>query len=52
MTMTIKRSHKIPSDNFVVTVAANVNNKNISDKDFREFVRNTIGIVEGMRQER
>jgi hypothetical protein len=29
----------------MATIAINVDNKNLSDKDFREFIRNTLPIV-------
>jgi hypothetical protein len=35
----------VPADNFVATVAANVDNGRLEDEDFREFVRNTLPIV-------
>lgn len=37
---------KIPASNFVGTVAANVDNTKLSDEEFRQFVRNTLPIVE------
>lgn len=38
---------KVPSRNFVKTLAVNVGNERLSDEAFREFVRNTLPIVEG-----
>ena len=35
----------IPAKNFVATLAGNVNNPNLTDKDFRDLVRNTLPIV-------
>ena len=35
----------VPAANFVSTMSANVNNDKMSDKEFREFVRNTLPIV-------
>ncbi len=36
---------KIPADHFCGLLHINVNNARLSDSDFREFVRNTLGIV-------
>jgi hypothetical protein len=36
----------IPASNFVITLYVNVNNDELSDQAFREFVRNTLPIVE------
>lgn len=41
--MTTKRI--VSASNFMATIAANVDNEKISDKDFREFIRNTLPIV-------
>ena len=38
--------NKVPAANFVATIAANVDNKRITDEQFREFIRNTLPIVE------
>lgn len=35
----------VPAANFVSTMSANVSNDKMSDKEFREFVRNTLPIV-------
>ena len=35
----------VPAKNFMATIAANVNNKRLTDKEFREFIRNTLPIV-------
>ncbi len=35
----------VPAANFVGTVASNVDNKDLSDKAFRQFIRNTLPIV-------
>ena len=35
----------VPVENFVGTLSVNVNNKDLSDKEFREFVANTLPIV-------
>jgi len=37
---------KVPAKNFIGTVMANVDNDKLSDADFREFIRNTLPIVE------
>ena len=41
-----KRIETVPADSFVGTMAINVDNKEMSDAAFREFVRNTLPIVE------
>jgi len=38
-------SRTVPSENFMATVAANVDNSNMSDANFREFIRNSLPIV-------
>jgi hypothetical protein len=43
-------AEKVPSVNFVQTLAANVDNEKLSDKEFRQFVRNTLPIVEYPRE--
>lgn len=35
----------VAASNFVGTMAANVNNDKMNDKEFREFVRRTLPIV-------
>jgi hypothetical protein len=40
------KHHQVPAINFIGTMMANVENPNLSDKDFRELFRNTIFIVE------
>ena len=37
---------KVPASNFVATVASNVDNEKLTDAEFREFIRNTLPIVE------
>ena len=37
---------QVSAKNFVATIAANVDNDKLSDKDFRDFIRNTLPIVE------
>jgi hypothetical protein len=45
--ITIKyKKQPISADNFLATVAANINNKKLSDKGFRQFIRNTLPSVE------
>jgi len=39
-------ANKVPAANFVGTLAANASNESLSDAEFREFVRNTLPIVE------
>lgn len=36
----------VPADNFVATIAANVDNTKLDDAAFREFIRNTLPIVQ------
>lgn len=36
----------IPATSFVDTMSANVDNEKMSDSDFRQFVRNTLPIVD------
>jgi hypothetical protein len=43
--MNRKSAQVVPAENFMATIAINVDNKNLSDKDFREFIRNTLPIV-------
>lgn len=38
--------NSVPASNFVGTLAANVDNEKMSDVEFRQFVRNTLPIVE------
>lgn len=40
-----KPERTVPASNFVGTVSANVDNANLSDKEFRDFVRRTLPIV-------
>ena len=37
-----EKAMSIPAENFVQTLAANVNNPNLSDEGFRKFVRNAL----------
>lgn len=36
----------VPADNFCQTLQVNVDNERLSDKDFRQLVRNTLPIVQ------
>ena len=40
-----KLTRVVPAENFVGTLSANVNNRKMTDKDFRQLVRNTLPIV-------
>ena len=40
---------RVPAKSFVGTLAVNVDNARLTDKEFREFVRNTLSIVEGVK---
>jgi len=44
------KQDKIPAENFMGTLEANVDNTKLSDKMFRELVRNTLPIVEYPRK--
>jgi len=37
---------KVTALDFVSTILVNVDNENLSDKDFRQFIRNTLPIIE------
>ena len=37
--------NKVPAENFVATIAANIDNDKLSDAEFRQFIRNSIKIV-------
>jgi hypothetical protein len=39
-------TYKVPALNFLGTMMANVDNEKLSDAEFREFIRNTLPIVE------
>ena len=43
---------KVPAVNFIGTVMANVDNEKMSNADFRQFIRNTLPIVEKPKQEK
>jgi hypothetical protein len=40
-----KDKRTVPASNFMGTVAANIDNPELSDAEFRQFVRNTLPIV-------
>lgn len=37
---------KVPPENFCGTLAANVDNEKLSDAEFRQFVRNSLAVVD------
>ena len=37
---------KVDAVNFIGTITVNVDNENMSDKEFRQFIMNTLPIVE------
>ena len=39
-------SRKVPAENFCQTLAVNIDNENLSDAAFRDFVRTTLPIVD------
>jgi hypothetical protein len=39
---------KVPAKNFIGTIMANVDNDKMNDSDFRQFIRNTLPIVENL----
>lgn len=43
-----KRKKVVPAENFLGTVVVNVDNKKLSDAEFRQFIRNTLPIVKGV----
>lgn len=42
----IPNNWTVPAKNFVGTIMANVDNDLLSDAEFRDFIRNTLSIVE------
>lgn len=42
----VPNNWKVPAKSFVGTVMDNLDNEKLSDAEFRQFVRNTIPIVE------
>lgn len=47
----VDEGNPVSAKNFVQTLAANVDNDKLSDKQFREFVRSTLPIVDYPRLE-
>jgi hypothetical protein len=47
-----KDTPTVPAGHFMATIAANVDNAKLSDADFREFIRNTLPIVDYPRPEK
>ena len=45
--MTLYNKDVIPARHFVQTLVENVDNQKLTDEAFREFIRNTLPIVEG-----
>jgi len=43
-------SNMVPAEHFMGTIAVNVNNEKLSDADFRQFIRNTLPIVQYRRK--
>ena len=43
-------SNMVPAEHFMGTIAANVDNKKLSDADFRQFIRNTLPIIQYPRK--
>ena len=41
----LKVERTVPADNFMGTIAANVDNQQMSDREFRAFIRRTLPIV-------
>lgn len=37
---------KVPAEHFVTLIAANVNSESLTDEDFRQFIRNSLPVVE------
>lgn len=44
--------NRIPAEHFMATIATNIDNTKLTDAQFREFIRNTLPIVEYPRQPR
>ena len=39
-------NRKVPAKSFMATIAVNVDNKKLSDMEFRDMIRNTLPIVD------
>lgn len=44
--MSDEKERTVPATNFCQTLEVNVDNEQLSDKDFRQIVRNTLPIVQ------
>lgn len=44
--MQTTKNHTVSAVHFMGTILANLDNTRLSDADFREFIRNTIPIIE------
>ena len=42
----MSRKYPVPAKHFLTTVSVNVDNKNLSDAQFREFIRNSLQVVD------
>lgn len=42
---TIRKERTVPASNFMGTIAANVDSRKLSDKAFRDFIRNSLPVV-------
>jgi len=40
------KQNTVPASNFVGTIAVNVDNKKMSDADFRQFIRGSLSVVD------
>lgn len=45
------QSFGLPSQHFVTLTLANIDNDKLSDKDFRDFIRNNLYVVEKIKLE-
>ena len=41
----MSKTKLVPANNFLTTLAANVDNLRLSDKEFRDFIRRSLPIV-------
>lgn len=41
-----KDEHIVPAVNFIGTIMANIDNEKLNDSEFRQFIRNTLPIIE------
>lgn len=42
----MSKGRTVPAEHFMRNIAANVDNEKLSDAEFREFIRNTLPIVQ------